>query len=624
MKTITKPSLRYSPANLRFLHALACAAALPLTAHVASAQTWQGATSGSLNTSNLNTWNLSTNWNPTTIPNAAGSTATFNTLTGELTVFADTAAATNITIGTLNLNSNQNLSLGSTGVSPTDLGTFTFDGNSSAAVLNVGSAVSSGIGIILRSKASGGFALTTDLTVNLNAGANTGRTFNVNSSFTPVALGSAALNGNGRTITLNGGRLAFLGNGSSLRNVTVNLRNADKLALDIGSSSNHLETNVTYQIGKAGGQEVAINGTLNVAAKWELSGDVEFFGGSTRGFTNSGFIEDASGSNTVTYGNAALTSGFGSVTLSGANANTYSGGTLVRLTANTTLLNANKAGAFGTGLLTLNTGNVKLGANQTIGGLAGLTGSSVTGNSTSIQRELEINSANNASYAGALGNGGTGENNLRLVKNGIGIQTLSGNSTYTGTTTVTAGTLLVNGSLGASSAVSVSNVGTLGGSGSVLGTVTTAGTGSVIAPGNSPGNLTLGALNASSGSTFNFELGTTSDLLTINGLFTGSTAANGLVFNFSDSGGLVAGSAYTLMSFASVSSLDYADFFANTLPVSFILDTTFGTGGYQINTNNLQVQFAVIPEPTTSAMLGLGLLSLIGLRRMSNRKPKHG
>jgi len=490
-------------------------------------------------------------------------------------------------------------------------------------VLNVGAAVVSGRGIVLTSKKIGGFALNSNLTVNLNAGANTGRVFAVRSAV-PAAAGSAAFNGNGNTVTLNGGRLQMAGSGfdgSSFRNVTLDLRNADTLALAIGGSSNHQQTDVTIRIGKTGGQTVDVGGSSTVAAKWELSGNVEFFGGNNRNFTLSGFIEDASGSNTVTYGRSG--SGFNSVTLSGATPNTYSGGTLVRLTDNTKLLNANKASAFGTGLLTLNTGNVKLGADQTINGLAGLAGSSVTG-SSATQRVLEINSANNASYAGTLGNIGANENNLRLVKNGIGIQTLSGTNTYTGTTTVAAGALLVNGSLAASSAVSVSNVGTLGGSGSVLGTVTTAGTGSVVAPGNSPRTLTLGPLNASSGSTFNFELGTSSDLITINGLFTGSTAANGLVFNFSDSGGLAAGNPYTLISFASASGLDYTDFFANTLPLSFILDTTFGTGGYQINANNLQVQFAVIPEPTTSAMLGLGLLSLIGLRRMSNRKPKHG
>ena len=321
MKTTISHALRYSPANLRFLHALACAAALPLTAHVASAQTWAGATTGSANTSNLNTWNLSTNWNPTTIPNAAGSTATFSTLTGSLTVYADLAAANNFTIGTLNLHSNQNLVLGNTATSPTDMGTFTFDGNSAAAVLNVDAAVSSNKGIYLGSKKTGGFSLNSNLTVNLNVGPNTGRVFGVRSTAT-AALGSAALNGNGNTITLNGGRLQMASsgfNGSSFRNVTLDLRNADTYALEIGGSSNHLETDVTIRIGKTGGQIVALSGGVTVAAKWQLSSDISTTGSSGRALTLSGVIEDESGTNKVTYAQ------IGTVTLSGAAANTYAG-----------------------------------------------------------------------------------------------------------------------------------------------------------------------------------------------------------------------------------------------------------------------------------------------------------
>jgi len=625
--TVNYPVLppRYSPTKLRFLHALACAVALALTAQVASAQTWTGATTGFANTSNLNTWNLATNWtSPATIPNAAGSTATFSNLTGALTVYADTAAATNITIGTLNLNSNQDLLLGMRDANPqptdpTDLGSFTFDGNGQAAVVNVGTGVSSNRGIYLASKKTGGFALSSNLTVNLNVGPNTGRVFGVRSTLTPAVLGSAALNGNGNTITLNGGRLAFLGNGSSLRNVTVDLRNADKLAFDIGSSSNHLETNVTYQIGKVGGQDVSIGGSLTVAAKWELSGNVEFFGASNRGFTNSGFIADASGTNTVTYGNAALTSGFGSVTLSGTVANTYSGGTLVRLTANTTVLNANKAGAFGTGLLTLNTGNVKLGADQTIGGLAGLTGSSVTGSGTT-QRVLEINSASNASYAGALGNIGANENNLRLVKNGIGIQTLTGANTYIGTTTVTAGTLLLNTSHTGGAAYSVSGTGTLGGNGTIIATSLATAAGSKLAPGSASGlagNLTLtlsGGANISASSNdsgaYVFDLAApgASDRITLTlGTLDIGTMANA-DFVFSELTGFAQGT-YILFNAAS----------AITGSVTSALNSISFTGGLtgtlSLDSINNDVLLTVVPEPTTWVLLAFSMTTVMLLRR---------
>jgi len=534
-------------------------------------------------------------------------------------VYADTAAATNITIGTLNLNSNQTLLLGNNDTTSdpiSDLGTFTFDGNGQAAVLNVGSGVVSGRGIILSSKKIGGFALTTDLTVNLNAGSNTGRVFGVR-SIPNAAANSAALNGNGRTITLNGGRLALFNNGSALRNVTVDLRNADKLALTIGSASNHLETDVIYRIGKSGGQEVDIGGSLTVAAKWELFENVEFFGASNRGLTLSGFIADASGTNTVTYGRTG--NGFGSVTLSGANANTYSGGTLVRLTANTTLLNANKVGAFGTGLLTLNTGNVKLGADQTIGGLAGLTGSSVTG-SSATQRVLEINSANNASYAGALGNIGANENNLRLVKNGIGIQTLTGANTYIGTTTVTAGTLLLNTSHTGGAAYSVSGTGTLGGNGTIIATSLATAAGSKLAPGSAlglAGNLTLtlsGGANISASSNdsgaYVFDLAApgASDRITLTlGTLDIGTMANA-DFVFSELTGFAQGT-YILFDAAS----------AITGSVTSALNSISFTGGLtgtlSLDSINNDVLLTVVPEPTTWVLLAFSMTTVMLLRR---------
>jgi autotransporter-associated beta strand protein len=206
---------------------------------------------------------------------------------------------------------------------------------------------------------------------------------------------------------------------------------------------------------------------------------------------------------------------------------------------------------------------------------------------------------------------------VTLTKNGGGTTTLSGNNTYTGATTVNAGTLIVNGSLATGSSVSLGAATLAGSGGTVGGTVTTAGTSSIISPGLSPGNLTVGALDATSGAAFVFELGTSQDLLTISGTLTGSTAANGLVFNFSDSGGLLAGTPYTLITFASSTGLDYTDLLANTLPSGFLMDTSFGGGGngFQINGGSLQAQFAVIPEPSTWALLAGGLTILTVFRR---------
>jgi autotransporter-associated beta strand protein len=222
---------------------------------------------------------------------------------------------------------------------------------------------------------------------------------------------------------------------------------------------------------------------------------------------------------------------------------------------------------------------------------------------------LTLDGAGDINIAGSVTTGATGS----VTKNGSGIVTLGGANTYGGATVINAGTLLVNGSLSAGSAVAL-NAAILGGTGTINGLVTTSGTGSTLSPGNSPGVLTLnGGLNASSGATFVFELGTSPEVLSLgSGVLTGSSLAGGLVFNFSDGGGLVAGNPYTLITFGSSTGLNYSDLSAAVLPPGYFLDTSFGTGGFQINGTNLQVQF--VPEPSTSLMLGVAGLLLAGNR----------
>ncbi|MBM0106344.1 autotransporter domain-containing protein [Steroidobacter sp. S1-65] len=111
-----------------------------------------------------------------------------------------------------------------------------------------------------------------------------------------------------------------------------------------------------------------------------------------------------------------------------------------------------------------------------------------------------------------------------VIQRGTGAMTLAGNNTYTGATNVDAGALLINGDQSAATGlVTVANGATLGGSGIIGGAVTVA-DGGHLAPGNSPGTLTMGALTLSSGSVLDFELGeanavggTYNDLINVNG-----------------------------------------------------------------------------------------------------------
>lgn len=210
-----------------------------------------------------------------------------------------------------------------------------------------------------------------------------------------------------------------------------------------------------------------------------------------------------------------------------------------------------------------------------------------------------------------------------VVKSGTGTWRLSDASTYSGGTTIDQGVLEVTNSTGSAtgSGVVILGAATLAGNGRVDGLVNTSGITSVISAGTSPGTLNLlGGLEAADGATFNFELGATSgapdsDLINLGtGVFTGSAAPGGLVFNFYNIGATT-GSPYTLFTFGSSLDLEVTDIFTNALPDGMLLDTTFGTGGYLLSGTNLQVQFDAVPEPG-SVVLALGaLVMLVGFRR---------
>src|SRR5690606_34498700 len=91
---------------------------------------------------------------------------------------------------------------------------------------------------------------------------------------------------------------------------------------------------------------------------------------------------------------------------------------------------------------------------------------------------------------------------------GAGTTILTGNNSYTGATTVSAGTLWINGNQSAATGpTSVASGARLGGTGVIGGDVTVA-TGGILAPGNSPGVLTIdGDLILDSGSILDFEFG---------------------------------------------------------------------------------------------------------------------
>ena len=111
-----------------------------------------------------------------------------------------------------------------------------------------------------------------------------------------------------------------------------------------------------------------------------------------------------------------------------------------------------------------------------------------------------------------------------INQRGPGTTTLTGINTNGGSVNVTQGTLLVNGQLGAAT-TTIGADGKLGGTGTLGGPVTVQ-NGGKLAPGSSPGTLTMGALTLDNLSLLEFELGppqppgvagVSSDLIQVNG-----------------------------------------------------------------------------------------------------------
>jgi fibronectin-binding autotransporter adhesin len=189
-----------------------------------------------------------------------------------------------------------------------------------------------------------------------------------------------------------------------------------------------------------------------------------------------------------------------------------------------------------------------------------------------------------------------------LSKIGSGTLVLAGSNTYAGPTTIKQGTLVVNGSL--ISQVTVNSGGTLGGTGSLASVTVNAG--GHLAPGNSPGTLTLtGSLSLLSGSVMDYELGspTTSDQIWMP---TGQLVLSGQQFsdfNFTPPAGLSPGS-YTLINAGSISG-----------NLGTNLDGTIAGLPATLAINGNDLVLNVVPEPGTVTLLLASAASLYAYRR---------
>lgn len=383
-------------------------------------------------------------------------------------------------------------------------------------------------------------------TLNLNNSSSHSITVSALPTGNTIASGVNLQGQSGLTISSaiqNGG---FTKRGTGVLNLTGSSNFAGMLTIEEGAVSVATVNNVSAN-GPLGNSAnaVTMGGSLNKV------GTLEYTGGnasSSKPFTmatgGAGAFQIDTQATTLTLtgllngDGAFMKTGPGTVTLTNTTAsNTYAGDTIItqgtlkigsaafsQIPRGTGKGNVVLNGAaFTAGILDINNFDI------TVNGLSGTSGTvpgQVT-NNTAGAKTLTVGDGDvSATFAGVIRNG-TGT--VALTKIGAGNQTLAGINTYTGATSVDAGTLLVDGSI-TSSAITVKNGGTLGGTG-IVGQNVSLLAGGVIAPGNSPGTLTVGGMTTTGAGQFNFQLngviaGTEYDQLIIDSTSGGSGLVN--------------------------------------------------------------------------------------------------
>jgi rhamnogalacturonan endolyase len=192
------------------------------------------------------------------------------------------------------------------------------------------------------------------------------------------------------------------------------------------------------------------------------------------------------------------------------------------------------------------------------------------------------NVAHNISLNGILsGNGG-------FTKTGGGTLALRAANTFAGAVALNGGTLDVDGSVASGNGVAVNSGGTLTGDGSINRNVVL-NSGSVLRPGSATIGSTLNATSLlwNADAVFAFDLGSTSNKITLSGALTkGSAGSHNFVFT--PQTGLASGNVYTLATFVST-DFSAADLTFSGLPAGL-------TGAFNVTGNAIQFEIFGPPE----------------------------
>jgi fibronectin-binding autotransporter adhesin len=275
--------------------------------------------------------------------------------------------------------------------------------------------------------------------------------------------------------------------------------------------------------------------------------------------------------------------------------------------------------------------------NVTFGELSG-TGGAIFGN-----RTLTINQSTNTTYAGRMADI---QGSLSFTKNGSGSLTLTGANDYAGATTVNNGTLIIDGNQsGATGAMTINVSGTLAGSGTIGASLLTVN--GVIAPGNSPGTLATGSQLWNDGGSYLWEINASDidgggsigtdpgwDWLDITGtLDLTNLSAGGFTIDIDSlTSGNIAGDAvgFDTWTKGNPGDVDYSFIIASASGgiTDFSADKfSFDSSGFTnapswdwqivLSGTDLVLEAYAVPEPSSTALLGLGGLTLMLRRKRS-------
>ncbi len=484
-----------------------------------------------------------------------------------------------------------------------------------------------------------------------------------------ITMGAANVNGSDGTTATGGSPTLLLGGALSYSAPITITNNTTTGTYGIGGSTTNSATlSGTITASQSFAVTQVTGGTLNLTGNitggaTSLVKTVNFKNAGTVN-AGTGIISDGAGGGKL----AVIQSGSGTTNLTSAN--TYSGSTTISggILNVGSLANFNTASAIGKGSATNTasdlvldggtlqyTGTTAASTNRaytltTNGGSFDASGTStgavtysgnMTASGTTGGQTLNLTGTGTGTAGGTIGgtiNNGTGSNVTSLTKSGTGLWTLSGANTYTGVTTITGGTLalsaasnniansssIIVGDTAAHSSATLNVTGvtggftvnsgkTLAGHGTVVGNTTFA-SGSILSPGNSAGTTTFnGNLTLSSGTSLVFDLATTGtsdkvllssgNLLTLN-----NQSITDFTFNLLSGYGV---GTYTLIDASAGSILGSLN--SNPANLTEVL------GGFNatlsLNSSNLILTVAVVPEPGTWAMMLGGLVMLVVIQR---------